>query len=157
MKPQIDIPVKNLSEIALILNTLLCDEYVLYTKTRNAHWNVEGPAFHALHLFFENQYGELDELIDEIAERTRSLGHYALGSLKEFVKVARLDEPIMEFNNAKKMLQALLDDHELIIRILRKDVNTVAEKYKDAGTSDFLTGILEKHEKMAWMLRAHLG
>src|SRR4051812_31153154 len=117
MKPQIDIPVKNLSEIALILNTLLCDEYVLYTKTRNAHWNVEGPAFHALHLFFENQYGELDELIDEIAERTRSLGHYALGSLKEFVKVARLDEPIMEFNNAKKMLQALLDDHELIIRI----------------------------------------
>ncbi len=157
MKPQIDISAKNLSEIALILNTLLCDEYVLYTKTRNAHWNVEGPAFHALHKFFESQYEELDEAIDEVAERVRSLGHYALGSLNEFVKVARLAEPLLEFNNAKKMIQALLDDHETLIRILRKDVNTVSEKYKDVGTSDFLTGLLEKHEKMAWMLRAHLG
>lgn len=157
MKPQIDISAKNLSEIALLLNTLLSDEYVLYTKTRNAHWNVEGPAFHALHLFFESQYEELDEIIDEVAERIRSLGHYSLGSLKEFVKVARLDEPLMEFSNAKKMIQTLLDDHETLIRILRKDVDSVGNKFKDAGTSDFLTGLLEKHEKMAWMLRAHLG
>jgi len=80
------------------------------------------------------------------------------GSLNEFIKVARLlDESLMEFNNAKKMIQARLDDHETIIRILRKEINTLVEKYKDAGTSDFLTGILEKHEKMAWTLRAHLS
>ena len=157
MKPQIDISPKNLSALALMLNTLLADEYVLYTKTRNAHWNIEGPAFHALHLFFESQYEQLDEIIDEVAERVRALGHYALGTLNGFVKTARLDEPLLEFSNAKKMIQALLDDHETIIRILRKQVNEASENYKDAGTSDFLTGLLEQHEKMAWMLRSHLG
>ena len=139
MKPQIDISAKSLSEIASILNTLLCDEYVLYTKTRNAHWNVEGPAFHSPHKFFEGQCEELDGVFDEAAERVRSLGHYALGSLNEFIRLARLDEPLMEFNNAKKMIQALLDDHETLIKILRKNVKTISEKYKDLGTSDFLT------------------
>jgi len=157
MKPQIDISPKNLSALALLLNTLLADEYVLYTKTRNAHWNIEGPSFHALHLFFESQYEQLDEIIDEVAERVRALGHYALGTLSGFVKTARLDEPLLEFSNAKKMIQALLDDHETIIRILRKQVNETSEAYKDAGTSDFLTGLLEQHEKMAWMLRSHLA
>jgi len=157
MKPQIDITSKNLSELALLLNTLLADEFILYTKTRNAHWNVEGSAFHALHKFFESQYEQLDEVIDDVAERVRSLGHYSLGSLREYVKIARLEEPLMEFNNAKKMIQSLLEDHETLIRILRKDITSAGDKYKDLGTSDFLTGLMEQHEKMAWMLRAHLN
>ena len=110
-----------------------------------------------LHKFFESQYEALDEIIDDVAERIRSLGHFSLGALKDFLSVARLTEENIEFSNQKKSTQTLLDDHETIIRILRKDISTTAEKFKDLGTSDFVTGLMEQHEKMAWMLRAYIS
>src|SRR6266508_3155951 len=73
-----------------ILNTLLADEYLLYTKTRNYHWNVVGPQFNDLHKFFEAQYEALDDVIDEVAERVRALGGRASGTLEEFRTSARL-------------------------------------------------------------------
>ena len=90
MKTNIDISEKKLKDIATLLNTLLADEYLLYTKTRNAHWNIQGNNFMELHKFFESQYDALDIIIDDTAERVRALGHFALGSLKDFLKVARL-------------------------------------------------------------------
>ena len=86
MTPNIDIPDKDLAAVAEILNRLLSDEYVLYTKTRNYHWNVTGPQFNDLHKFFESQYEELNEFVDDIAERARQLGGRAFGSLAEFAK-----------------------------------------------------------------------
>ena len=76
--------------VVSILNTLLADEYLLYTKTRNYHWNVTGPQFNDLHKFFETQYEALDDIVDEVAERARSLGGRAAGTLEEFRKTARL-------------------------------------------------------------------
>jgi starvation-inducible DNA-binding protein len=139
-----------------ILNTLLADEYVLYTKTRNFHWNVVGPQFNDLHKFFEAQYTELNIIVDDVAERARALGGAAAGSLAEFTKLARLGEQPGKTLPAPAMLSALLADHEAVIRHLRTDLETCAEKYADAGTNDFLTGLMEQHEKMAWMLRAYL-
>lgn len=156
MKTNIGITDKNLKASATILNNLLADEYILYTKTRNYHWNVVGENFQELHKFFETQYDALDISIDDIAERVRSLGHFSLGSLKDFLSVARLSEK-GDATSAKKMLKSLLDDHETIIQILRKDIVTANDKLNDAGTADFLTGLLEQHEKMAWMIRAYLG
>ena len=155
MKPNIGISDSNLKEVATLLNNLIADEYLLYTKTRNAHWNIQGQNFIELHKFFEGQYEALDEIIDDVAERIRSLGHFSLGSLKDFLSVARLTEQNHDFSNQKKIIQSLLDDHETIIRILRKDIVSTAGKFKDLGTSDFVTGLMEKHEKMAWMLRAY--
>src|SRR2546426_4263166 len=140
-----------------ILNTLLSDEYLLYTKTRNYHWNVTGPQFNDLHKFFEAQYEELNEFVDDVAERARQLGGRAFGSLAEFVKTARLNEAPGAVPAARDMIASLLADHEAIIRSLRADIGPVVDKYNDVGTSDFLTGLLEKHEKMAWMLRAFLA
>lgn len=157
MKPNIEISEKNLKEVATILNNLLADEYVLYTKTRNAHWNIEGPGFMELHKFFETQYDALDLIIDEVAERVRSLGHYSLGSLKDFLSITHLTEEHNDFSRQKQVIQSLLNDHETIIRALRKNITVVTEKCKDAGTGDFITGIMEHHEKMSWMLRAYLG
>lgn len=157
MKANIEISEANLKESATILNTLLADEYVLYTKTRNAHWNVQGTSFYDLHKFFEEQYDILAEMIDEVAERVRMLGHYALGTMKDFLAVTRMLESNYEYNNQQQIVQVLLNDHETIIRILRHDAEQTAENYHDLGTSDFLTGLMEKHEKMAWMLRAHLN
>lgn len=156
MKANIEISDANLVESASILNTLLADEYVLYTKTRKAHWNIQGPGFYQLHKFFEDQYDQLAEMIDEIAERVRVLGRFAIGTLKEFLSITRLTESSYEFSTQDEIIRTLLNDHETIIRILRRDSETIVNKNKDLGSSDFLTGLMEKHEKMAWMLRAHL-
>ena len=157
MKPNIEISEKHLKEGALLLNVLLADEYILYTKTRNAHWNIQGQNFIELHKFFESQYDALDIIIDDVAERVRALGHYALGSLKDFTLMTRLSEHNRDFTDYKHIIQTLLEDHEALIRSLRKDISTTAEKHRDLGTADFMTGLMEQHEKMAWMLRAHLS
>ncbi len=155
MNPNIGLADEQRTAVVKILNTLLSDEYVLYTKTRNYHWNVLGPQFNDLHKFFEEQYTELTEVVDDVAERARSLGGWALGTLKEFSQHARLNEHPDQYPNARQMIANLLADHETIVRQLRIDLET-AEKHHDMGTNDFMTGLMEKHEKMSWMLRAFL-
>lgn len=157
MKPTLGIPDHDVEEIVTLLNILLADEYVLYTKTRNAHWNVNGPNFFELHKLFEMQYEILDKMIDEIAERVRSLGHYALGSLKDFLSVTHMEIEKHDFSNPTQIIQTLVNDHETIIRIIRNDIIPISDKYKDLGTADFVTGLMEQHEKMAWMLRSSIS
>jgi starvation-inducible DNA-binding protein len=157
MKLNIEIAENELKSVALLLNTLLADEYVLYTKTRNAHWNIQGQNFIALHKFFESHYEALDVIIDDVAERVRSLGHFALGSLKDFTAVTRLSEHNHDFTDANHIIKTLLEDHEAVVRSLRKDIQVAAEQHRDLGTADFMTGVMEQHEKMSWMLRAHLA
>lgn len=156
MKVNIEIAESELKSVALLLNTLLADEYVLYTKTRNAHWNIQSQNFISLHKFFESQYDALDIIIDDVAERVRSLGHFALGSLKDFTALTRLSEHNHDFADQNHIIKTLLEDHEAVIRSLRKDIQVAAEQHRDLGTADFMTGIMEQHEKMSWMLRAHL-
>jgi starvation-inducible DNA-binding protein len=155
MKTNIGIKEKDTAAVAEILNKLLADHNVLYVKARNAHWNIEGPDFHAQHLFFETIYDALAETIDEIAERVRAIGHYAVGSLKEFLDLTQLSEDKPAKNDSQSYIKALLNDYESIIITIRENIETV-EKHGDAGTEDFLVGIMEEHEKTAWMLRAHL-
>jgi starvation-inducible DNA-binding protein len=156
MKPDIGMADEDRAAVAAILNTLLADEAVLYTKTRNYHWNVRGMPFNDLHKFFDEQYGELNGFVDDVAERARTVGGNAIGTLAEFQKLARLKEKPGDLPDAAGMLKNLLADHEAVVRTLREDLKTVLEKHGDAGTSDFLTCLMEKHEKMAWMLRAFL-
>jgi starvation-inducible DNA-binding protein len=157
MKMNIGLKDNQRKGVVTILATLLADEVTLYTKTRKFHWNVEGSDFGELHKFFESQYEELDEVMDEAAERIRALGDYAPGSLNEFAKAARLKESKGGRLSAKEMLNQLVTDHEATVRNLREDIDAVGAKHGDKGTEDFLTGLMEQHEKMAWMLRAYLG
>jgi starvation-inducible DNA-binding protein len=155
MKANIGISEENSKAVALILNQLISDEQVLFAKTRNYHWNIESPSFMEMHKFYEGQYTELAETIDEIAERVRKIGHYAEGRLKDYIKLANLEEG--EYTNDQQtQLKNLLDDHETIIRGLRNHIPTVEDKYKDLGTADFLTGLLKEHEQWAWMIRAYV-
>lgn len=156
MKPTIGIPDHDLEEVANLLNTLLADEFTLGTKTRNAHWNVTGSNFYELHKIFGNQFTVIDEMIDGIAERVRTLGHFALGSMNDFLNVTHMIEEKDDFRNSEMIIQTLVNDHETIIRIMRSDIIPISEKYKDLGTADFVTSLMEQHEKMAWMLRSSL-
>src|SRR6266478_3255125 len=107
MNPNLGINDKDRAGVVKILNALLADEYVLYTKTRNYHWNVVGPQFNDLHKFFEAQYEELDGFVDEVAERIRQLGAPSPGTLAEFTKASRLKEHPGQHPEAKSMVTAL--------------------------------------------------
>lgn len=155
MRPYTGMREEDARGVAHLLNDVLCDEFVLDTKTRNYHWNVTGPQFSALHEFFERQYLKLDKIVDQVAERTRAVGGWAAGTVQEFSKRTSLEETPGDLPEAEDMCQALAADHETIVRHLRDDISTCEKKYKDAGTANFLTDLMEKHEKMAWMLRAH--
>ena len=157
METAIGIREENRTEIGYMLSKLLADEFVLYTKSRNAHWNVEGIDFATKHKFFEDQYEQLDEIMDEVAERIRMLGEYAPGTLHQFLDLTHLTEQARIKNDSASFIRELLADHENIIINLRQQVDRIADDFKDFGTSDFITGLMESHEKMAWMLRAHLG
>src|ERR1700740_2318750 len=150
MNTQIGISDTNRQAVARELSKLLADEFLLYTKTRNAHWNVEGPDFHSMHVFFESQYNQLDETMDSVAERIRTLGHYAPATLKSFLQLIHLAELTERTNDSLGFIRELLEDHESIIEFIRGNINPFANDYGDAGTSDFIPGLMEEHEKMAW-------
>jgi starvation-inducible DNA-binding protein len=143
MKANLGITDKNKQAVAEILNVLLADEHILYTKTRNYHWNYEGDNFMEMHKFFEGQYEELAEIIDAVAERVRMLGHYAEGRLKDFIRITRLQEQDYTTVQAEQLMN-LLADHESIIINIRKVVSKIDDTYKDAGTTDFITGLMKQ-------------
>jgi starvation-inducible DNA-binding protein len=156
MTTGIGIKEENTAATAFDLSKMLADEFVLYIKTRNAHWNVVGPDFYAMHKFFEDHYEMLDEMMDDVAERIRSVNHFAPATLKIYLELTHLSESSREKNDSHGFIKELLADHESIIMNLRSKINSFANDYHDLGSSDFITGLMEKHEKMAWMLRAHL-
>lgn len=156
MEPKLGINKEGCKGSVKLLSVVLADEIALYLKTLNFHWNVRGPHFGPLHKLFQEQYEQLAGWIDEIAERIRILGEVAPGSMKEFIDLTRLSETKGQYLNCQKMIQQLLEDHEAVIRNLRNDIDVSDEKYHDMGTSDFFTGLIQKHEKIAWMLRVHL-
>lgn len=143
-------------KVAQMLSQMLADQHVLYIKLRNYHWNVTGMAFKPLHELFEEQYTQLAEFIDDTAERIRSIGFFTAGSMEAFRSQSRLVETDHLDGNAQKMIENLLRDQEAMIQILRHNVSEL-ENLGDAGNADFLTALMEEHEKMAWMLRAHLS
>jgi starvation-inducible DNA-binding protein len=146
---------ENMQKITNILNDNLADEYVLLTKTKNYHWNVEDPRFNDLHKFFEEQYELLATAVDEIAERVRAVGGKSRATLKEFISSSQIKEDVGSFPDADTMLGNLLSDHEVIIKTLRKNINE-CQDLNDEGTANFLTDKMEEHEKMAWMLRSFI-
>lgn len=141
-------------KVSQVLNTILADENVLYIKLRNYHWNVRGIHFTQLHELFEQQYNELLPVIDEIAERTRMVGRFAIGSMKSFLSHTRLEEANSNELGASEMIDDLLKTNEAMIRNIRADIEVVSEECNDEGTADLLIATLRMHEKMAWMLRS---
>jgi starvation-inducible DNA-binding protein len=156
MKPvNIGLDKKVRDKVVHHLQKLLASEYTLYTKTLKFHWNVQGPFFGPLHALFKEQYEQLLTFADDLAERSLALGTYALGTMAEFNKLSLIKEHPGVIPNDQEMLAELAADHEALIRHYRSDVDKILA-LNDQGTANFLLEIMEKHEKIAWMLRAHL-
>jgi starvation-inducible DNA-binding protein len=148
------ISTKDRAAIAGGLACLLADTYVVYLKTHNFHWNVEGPMFQTLHQMFMEQYTEAWNAIDLVAERIRSLGHYAPGTYREYLELARVKETA-GVPKAAQMVKLLIEGQEAVVKTAR-ELLPLAEKADDQPTLDLLTQRMQVHEKNAWMLRSLL-
>ncbi|MBW4631506.1 MAG: DNA starvation/stationary phase protection protein [Iphinoe sp. HA4291-MV1] len=139
-----------------LLNQDLADAYLLLVKTKKFHWDVVGPQFRTLHKLWEEHYQTLTENIDSVAERVRALGGYPIGTMEGFLKITSLKEEGGNIPTATGMVARLVEDHEQIIRNLREHIDQCSDNFHDEGTADFLTGLMEGHEEMAWMLRSFI-
>jgi starvation-inducible DNA-binding protein len=153
--PNLGISGEVIEEAVDILQKLLSDEYMLYTKLRKYHWNVTGPQFRALHEHFEEQYTDLEVKIDEVAERIRTYGILSPGTLAEFKEHARLEEHPGVNPDATTMVQHIAEDHETMVRNLREDIDK-ADDLDEDGLEDFLTAYMQDHQTMAWLIRSYL-
>ncbi|MBU2705602.1 DNA starvation/stationary phase protection protein [Zooshikella marina] len=152
--PNLGISEEARSQIADGLSKLLADSYTLYLLTHNFHWNVTGPSFRDLHLLFEEQYTELANAVDEIAERIRTLGFPAPGTFKAFAKLSSIEQPD-DVPAAQDMLRILAEANESVVRIARS-VLPIAQDANDESSAGLISDRMRLHEKNAWMLRSML-
>jgi starvation-inducible DNA-binding protein len=148
-------PDKQHEKLATGLTGLLADTYLLYHSTQACHWNVEGPQFHSLHEMFEQQYGELAEAVDRIAERVRALGFYTPGTLPQLVELSRIRQPA-GLRATAEMLRHLVEAHRQVIH-RANELRGVADEALDEATADLLVERMRAHEKALWMLRSQAG
>ena len=145
---------ENNKAIASHLSNVLANSYVLYTKTQNFHWNVTGHSFHSLHNMFEEQYTDLAEAVDEIAERIRTLGEIAPGRLAKYLATADIKEGD-ESSTADEMVKTLAEDNMAMAEKLTAIMHKCNE-LDDEATCDLILKRIEKHEKNSWMLNSSL-
>ncbi len=143
----------NKEKIAAALKLTLADTYAVYMKTHGYHWNVTGPQFHSLHTMFEEQYTEMWQALDEIAERVRALQEFAPGSGKALAALSDIAEETGDVPKANDMLKTLTADHEVLIERARIGLALASEEGDDP-TADLLTQRIQLHEKTVWMLRS---
>ncbi|MPT31996.1 MAG: DNA starvation/stationary phase protection protein [Chryseobacterium sp.] len=156
MKIQIEITDNHRQTVADQLIKILADENVLYMKTKNAHWNAEGADYYDKQTFFETQWKQLDNIINSIAERIRSLGHYVPATLQSYSGSTHFTEQNGERHNGQAFITELLQDHESLILILCEYIMSCKDDLHDIATSHFITRLLEVHQKMAWLLRSYI-
>ena len=145
---------KDRAAISDAMSKVLADSFGLYLKTHNYHWNVTGPMFQTLHIMFMDQYTELWNALDEIAERIRSLGFKAPGSFKEFSKLSSMKEGDGS-SSAEDMIRDLIEGQDAVCRSCREAM-ALADEANDQPTVDIMVQRLQIHEKNAWMMRSLL-
>jgi starvation-inducible DNA-binding protein len=150
--PQTGIRTEDSQQLAQGLARALGETYVLYVKTQGFHWNVVGPLFYGLHKLTEEQYEDLADAADKLAERIRALGYPAPNSFKEFARLSAVSEAVGN-PSAREMIEQLVKDHETVSRTFRETV-ALADEAGDVVTADLLTQRIHAHDKAAWMLRA---
>jgi starvation-inducible DNA-binding protein len=154
MAMDIGISKKDREKIAEGLARLLADSFTLYLKTHNFHWNVTGPMFNTLHVMFMDQYTELWNALDMIAERIRALGIAAPGTFREFARLTVIEESEGKVG-AEDMIRQLVAGQEAVTKTARS-LFPLVDKAGDEPTADLLTQRMQIHEKNAWMLRSLL-
>ena len=134
------------------LKVVLADSQALYLKTQNYHWNVEGPHFKSLHQLFEEQYTDLADAIDTIAELIRTLGEKAPGNWKAY-DVLRTIRDGDEDATAEVMVTDLASDQSAIHETLQQALR-VAQSIENEVVIGILVDRMSVHSKNRWMLNS---
>jgi starvation-inducible DNA-binding protein len=142
-------------EMIALLNQQLADTFDLYSQVKQAHWNVKGPQFAALHKLFDDLAEELQSYVDLIAERTTALGGLALGTVRMAATKSRLPECDLEVTASLPTVESLADRYAILTSFMRLGIED-AEKLGDANTADLLTEVSRGLDKSLWFLEAHL-
>ena len=152
MPSNIELSEQAKQECAEALSKVLADSYFLYLKTHNYHWNVEGPSFKAVHEMLEEQYTDVWNAIDDIAERIRALGHYAPGTYAKYAKLTSVKEN-EDIPDAMSMVKELANDNQIVVNTLRSALS-VAQEHGDESSATIVGDRLATHEKTIWMLKS---
>ena len=152
---RIDLSAKARSRMVGLLNARLADALDLQMQAKQAHWNVKGPSFIALHELFDRVAVATMGHSDEMAERITSLGGIAEGTVQAVAGRTRLDPYPLEIADGRAHLDALAAALARFAKAARKAIDE-ASKAGDADTSDLLTGISRDADKNLWLLEAHL-
>jgi starvation-inducible DNA-binding protein len=150
-----DLASKTRSRVTDLLNARLADAIDLQLQARQAHWNVKGPNFIALHELFGKIAGELDGHIDEMAERITALGGTAEGTLQAVAGRSRLEPYPLALSEGRAHLEALAAAMARFGKAVRKAIDE-SGKAGDADTSDLFTGVSRDADKSLWLVEAHL-
>ena len=150
-----DLPESTRAKVIELLNTRLADAIDLQTQCKQAHWNVKGPNFIALHELFDKVNEDAEEYIDDIAERAVQLGGVVDGTVRAVAQRSSLPQYPTHIVSGREHAEALSTALAAFGKLVRKDIETASE-LKDADTSDMLTGISRGVDKWLWMVEAHL-
>ena len=152
---QIDLPAAERKKIVTLLNEQLADCGDLFTQVKQAHWNVKGPGFIALHKLFDEVAGAVAEYVDELAERAVQLGGTAHGTARDMARESRLREYPSGIVSGREHAAAVSAALAAFGGSVRKAIDQ-AEKLKDKGTADLFTEISRGIDKWLWFVEAHL-
>jgi starvation-inducible DNA-binding protein len=138
-----------------LLNARLADAIDLALITKQAHWNVKGPTFIAVHEFLDEVRDELDEHVDIIAERVAQLDGIALGTLQAVAEATKLPAYPTDIRKVEDHLKALVDRFATLGKSTREAIDK-ADDAGDADTADIFTAYSRALDKNLWFLKSHL-
>jgi starvation-inducible DNA-binding protein len=150
-----DLPESSRSKAVELLNARLADAIDLQTQCKQAHWNVKGPSFIALHELFDKVNEDVEEYVDTIAERVAQLGGRAEGTARTVAKKSTLAEYAVKSDAGIEHVQALSSALASFGKVARHAIDQSAE-LKDADTADLFTEISRGVDKWLWFVEAHL-
>ncbi len=146
-----DLGIAARAEVAIGLNRLLADAFALYIKTKNFHWHVSGPHFHAYHLLLDAQAGAVFAMLDPIAERVRKLGGTTIRSVSHIAQLQRLTDSNAEYVRPEEMLDALRADNESLVKFMR-EVHKTCDDDNDIATASLIENWIDQTEERIWFL-----
>jgi starvation-inducible DNA-binding protein len=155
MSAPVDLPGSERKALIALLNQLLADTFDLVSQTKQAHWNVKGPQFMQLHLFYDTLYEGIEVYVDEIAERITSLDGVAVGTARSAAAASRLPEMPIGPLNSLESVDLLLTRYKALANSVRAAIDE-SDKLGDAATADLFTQMVRDLDKWSWFLQAHL-
>ena len=155
-KARIDLDDNTRKAMIALLNARLLDTIDLRLAIKQAHWNVKGPNFIALHEMFDAMQARVDGFADDIAERAAALGGIVAGTSQAVVGGSRLEPYPADITAQEEHLKALAERVAKFGKLARKAIDE-ADGADDKDTADLFTAISRQIDKDLWFLEAHLG